>query len=286
MSISRYDGARRGEYTIGELSRLYGIGTDAIRYYERKGILEPVRGENGYRYYSARSIWRMNVIRNLRSLDFPVERIRDYFQNRTARTTEELLREELALVEARMEELECLRSSVQGQLDTLDYVRQLPLETVRLRTLPCRRAFALYREHSLDEETDLLMKELAERSCGRIDVIGNSRMAAIISPEEGGAAFRGAMIFDDQGDTQLPEGDWLSVFYAGPTASREHLALLREHAARKGLKLREPFLEIIWQDIHTSDNPAEFISEVQAPVEREGRSAPGTEGAVPAPDRG
>ena len=36
-------------YTIGEIARIYHIGTDTIRYYERKGLLEPVRGENGYR---------------------------------------------------------------------------------------------------------------------------------------------------------------------------------------------------------------------------------------------
>lgn len=271
MSVSRYDGRRRGEYTIGELSKLYGIGTDSIRYYERKGILEPVRGENGYRYYSARSIWRMNVIMNLRSLDFPVERIRNYFRNRTARATEELLREELSLVEARMEELERLRTSVRGQLETLEEVKGLPLEQVRLCELPRRRAFALYRDHSLDEETDLLMKELAERNRGRIDVIGNSRMAAILASGEEGPAFRGAMIFDEQGDVELPAGSWLSVCYCGPTASRAHLAVLREHAARRGLTLREPFLEVIWQDIHTSADPAEFVSEVQAFAGGQGR---------------
>lgn len=220
MSISRYDGVRRGEYTIGELSRLYHIGTDSIRYYERKGILQPVRGENGYRYYSARSIWRMNVIRNLRSLDFPVERIRAYFQNRTARTTEDLLREELSLVEARLAELEELRQSVQEQLEVLDEVKRVPLEEVRLCELPQRRAFAVYRPHSLDEETDLLMKQLAERSRGRINVIGNSRMAAIIAPEEESFLFRGAMILDEEGDMCSPPGAGCpSSTRAPPTAA-------------------------------------------------------------------
>ena len=72
MAIGGDRGSRpRGTYTIGEIAELYHIGTDSIRYYERKGLLEPVRGENGYRYYSAQSIWRMNVIRSRWSASVP-----------------------------------------------------------------------------------------------------------------------------------------------------------------------------------------------------------------------
>ena len=35
-------------YKISEISRLYGIGADSLRYYERAGIITPKRGENGY----------------------------------------------------------------------------------------------------------------------------------------------------------------------------------------------------------------------------------------------
>ena len=144
-------------YTIGEIAKLYHIGTDSIRYYERKGLLEPIRGENGYRYYDARCIWRMNVIRSMRSLGVPVERICTYFQKRTAQTTEEMLREEMLLIRTRMNELEQLQESVQQQLELLDYVKKIPFERVLRRTLPDRRAFQIIRPHSLDEGTDLLM---------------------------------------------------------------------------------------------------------------------------------
>ena len=32
-------------YRIGEISRLYGVGPDSLRYYEELGILKPHRGE-------------------------------------------------------------------------------------------------------------------------------------------------------------------------------------------------------------------------------------------------
>ena len=36
-------------YTIGEIAKMYHLGVDTLRYYEEKGILEPIRGQNGYR---------------------------------------------------------------------------------------------------------------------------------------------------------------------------------------------------------------------------------------------
>ena len=241
MAIGGNGGSRpRGTYTIGEIAELYHIGTDSIRYYERKGLLEPVRGENGYRYYSAQIIWRMNVIRSLRDLGFPVERIGAYLRDRTLENTEEMLREEQRMIQDRLRELRKLRASVDQQLELLEYIKGLTYETVVRRTLPDRRAFQILRPHSLDEETDLLMKQLAERSNGRVEVVGSNWMAELISPEEGGALFQGTLMFDRRGDVTVPGGDYLSVFYRGPMDSRRHLDQIRRYAGERGLTLLPP----------------------------------------------
>lgn len=39
-------------FKIGEIAKLYHIGTDSLRYYEKLGILTPKRSENDYRLYS------------------------------------------------------------------------------------------------------------------------------------------------------------------------------------------------------------------------------------------
>ena len=62
-------------YTISEISRLYGIGVDSLRYYERIGALSPRRGENNYRLYSLKDIYRLNIIRDLLTLGFSVKQI-------------------------------------------------------------------------------------------------------------------------------------------------------------------------------------------------------------------
>ena len=47
-------------FKIGEISKLYGIGADSLRYYEKIGILRPERSESGYRHYSLQDIWKLN----------------------------------------------------------------------------------------------------------------------------------------------------------------------------------------------------------------------------------
>ena len=51
-------------FKIGEISKLYNIGVDSIRYYEEIGLIKPERSNSGYRYYSIHDIWRLNVIRD------------------------------------------------------------------------------------------------------------------------------------------------------------------------------------------------------------------------------
>lgn len=99
-------------YTIGEISKIYQIGTDSLRYYEKLGILSPRRGANGYRIYGLDDLWKLNVIRDLRRLDFPMEKIRNYMQNRSIESTRTLLEEELGLIEEHMKALEKLKENV------------------------------------------------------------------------------------------------------------------------------------------------------------------------------
>ena len=41
-------------YTIGQLSKLAGVSTRTLRYYEDQGLLASARDKNGYRRYSSR----------------------------------------------------------------------------------------------------------------------------------------------------------------------------------------------------------------------------------------
>lgn len=59
---------------IGTLARQLGSTPEAIRYYERNGLLpEPARTSNGYRDYTEQDASRLRLLIGLRELDLPLD---------------------------------------------------------------------------------------------------------------------------------------------------------------------------------------------------------------------
>ena len=103
-------------FKIGEISRIYDIGVDSIRYYEEIGIIKPERSESGYRLYSIHDIWRLNVIRDLRSIGFTMEQIRKYLENHNTASSLKLLEEEQEAIQKQMLKLQKLQDVYKRQL--------------------------------------------------------------------------------------------------------------------------------------------------------------------------
>lgn len=47
------NGREEKEYLIGDVSRIVGMSRDALRFYEKKGVIRSQKKENGYRYFSS-----------------------------------------------------------------------------------------------------------------------------------------------------------------------------------------------------------------------------------------
>ena len=66
---------------IGALSRLTGVSIDAIRYYERRGVLpRATRTESNYRLFPPESVDRLAMVRRLQDVGFTLEEIIDALQ--------------------------------------------------------------------------------------------------------------------------------------------------------------------------------------------------------------
>ena len=113
------DHFRRRLFKIGEISRLFGIGLDSIRYYEKMGILKPVRDkENNYRLYTVEDIRKMTMIRELLSLNFSLKQIGEFENRRNLANTISLLRQELLKVDESILKLYETRASIQSRLNS------------------------------------------------------------------------------------------------------------------------------------------------------------------------
>lgn len=254
-------------YTIGELAKLYGLGVDSIRYYEEKGLLSPIRGENGYRYYNLASIWRMSTITDLRGLGFSVEQIGKYFENHNAAAADELLTRELDVIDGKIAELQKLKNTVARQRSTLRFARKCVSEVVNIIEIEPRKAIEIRQNYSADEEMDVLMERLISTNGDDLYIIGNNQIASVMADEGSDYIYKAAWLFDENGNVEIEGGKYLSVYYSGKGGAVEHARLLREYAYEHGIKIVKPFIDIIWIDIHSSSDPSEHIYEMQVRIE-------------------
>lgn len=74
---------------IGEIADFFGISRKAIRLYEKKGILKPVKvdASNGYRYYSAQQVQQLNALLELKSFGFSLDEIKMILDGKTAKAS-------------------------------------------------------------------------------------------------------------------------------------------------------------------------------------------------------
>ena len=62
--------------TIGKIAGLSGLSTDAIRYYEREGLVEPQRKSGaGYRLYDDSAVRRLHFIKQAQHCGFSLAEI-------------------------------------------------------------------------------------------------------------------------------------------------------------------------------------------------------------------
>lgn len=255
-------------YKIGEISKLYNIGTDSLRYYEELGILKPERGENGYRMYHLHDLWRLNVIRDLRELGFPMEKIKEYLSGRSLASTEQMLQEELDIIGEKMNALSALRTNIEERLETIHDAMRQPLGVIEEKDIPPRRCHTIHRGYHEDMEMDMLMKQLVNKDKEKLYIIGNNRIGSVIPYEsvlEGRFRhYTDVFIIDKNGPGLIEGGRYLSVSYSGDSAQNSlYIPMLLDYAGEHGLVPCGPVLELLWSDIHQSQDQEEHITELQ-----------------------
>ena len=111
---------------VGEIAKRTGASTRAIRYYERAGLLQSTRRDNGYREFGSSAVERVRAIRDLLATGFTIEDIVSLSSCLPAadancgEQTAALYRRKLEAVETQMRTLRELRARLRERLEALD----------------------------------------------------------------------------------------------------------------------------------------------------------------------
>ncbi|MCQ2447880.1 MAG: MerR family transcriptional regulator [Oscillibacter sp.] len=106
--------------TIKEVSKIYDIPIDTLRYYERVGMIPPVhRTSSGIRDYQETDINWVQLAKCMRSAGLPVEAMAEY--RRLFELGNETIPDRLHLLEQQRETLLAQRRAIDEMLDKLNY---------------------------------------------------------------------------------------------------------------------------------------------------------------------
>ncbi len=124
--------ARRTSMKIGEVSQASGIGIEALRFYERSGLLgTPARTNSGYRMYDEGVLERLAFIKKAQTLGFSLEEIKKIIRDAQSGASpcdevREIVRLRLEELDEKMREMQRYRRELAKTLEEWDEVGRAP----------------------------------------------------------------------------------------------------------------------------------------------------------------
>jgi MerR family copper efflux transcriptional regulator len=122
----------RSSLKIGEVSQASGIGIEALRFYERSGLLgKPVRSMSGYRLYDEGVLERLSFIKKAQTLGFSLDEIGRIIKDASNGASpcddvREIVRRRLTEIDERMREMRRYRKELAQTLEEWDKVGRAP----------------------------------------------------------------------------------------------------------------------------------------------------------------
>ncbi len=102
---------------IGNLAQVSGVSCDTLRFYEKLGLIRAARGSNGYRCYVPETVQLVAYIRTAQKLGFSLAEIGEnmpalWEAEDSSAAVAHLLREKVGTIDARIKELQALRTEL------------------------------------------------------------------------------------------------------------------------------------------------------------------------------
>lgn len=107
---------------IGQLADAVGVSVETVRYYERRGLLDPpMRTDAGYRQYDAADVARLQFLLRAKELGFTLVEISELFGASSTEDVAAAVRAKLTSIETQIGELAETRCRLRQLIDQCDH---------------------------------------------------------------------------------------------------------------------------------------------------------------------
>lgn len=254
-------------YKIHEISKLYNIGVDSLRYYEEIGILHPTRDQNNYRQYTTSDIYRLNMIRDLRGLGLSMKHIAAYLEHRTIENTLSFMNQEEAIIDEKIKSLQGLKKDIQKRKDALQKSYEITFDDIKKLHFDKRRCVRLATS-PIQSDIEYQLIKLSKEYEENIFAIANFHTGCFIDINDVQNPHPNSVfIIGDTLSTYeflLPEGDYLTLWYQGERDHHyEHLQEMIAYCKKHHYEILGEAMEFYIIDVHETTIKDEYITELQ-----------------------
>ncbi|WP_156404369.1 MerR family transcriptional regulator [Peribacillus frigoritolerans] len=113
----------QNKLSIGEMAKLRGVTVDTLRHYDKIGLLKPfhIDPETGYRYYSISQYEVLGTIRELRSIGFSLEEIKQFLTDRNVKKSVQSLQKSMANIQEEIKKLQGIHNILMTRLYNIEH---------------------------------------------------------------------------------------------------------------------------------------------------------------------
>lgn len=270
-------------FRIGDMARLFNLSAGSIRHYERLKMLTPeyIDEKTGYRYYSPKQFEIFNAIRYLRTLDMPLEEIKDFLNNKDVETIEEKLLHQKKVVAEKQKELLRIEKKIDNRLRQLKEARNCIFDTPELVLCPACRIFCVNEPIKVNNYHDMEMptSKLAKAQNEAVVFLGKVGVGISSEHLEQGSFDKYDCIFLllEDGDVfeenviDLPKQTCVRIRFNGShTEAPMRYRMLMNYISENGFTTDGYSREITVIDYGITNNTEKFVTEIIIPVKKQG----------------
>ncbi|MCY6356342.1 MerR family transcriptional regulator [Clostridium sp. ZS2-4] len=110
----------KDNYSINQVAKIFNITTNKIRYYEKKGLLEPLRDVNNeYRKFNDEDIMKLQAILLYRSIGLSIKDIKDIMTNSSNSNYLNHFNNQWQIINNEIDRLNTIRTSLESIIDNI-----------------------------------------------------------------------------------------------------------------------------------------------------------------------
>lgn len=267
-------------FTIGEISKIFGINPKTLRYYDEIHLFKPIFTDSitGYRYYSSDQFEQLNTINYLKVLEMPLKDIKKHLDNRSINYINELLKKQKLLTEQRINSLLAVQKKIDLRINFLDSLKDIKLDKIEEISFQARSVYYLKTDIKNNFDIELSIKKLE-----KLENINNGvfigKVGLSLNKEniinENFDNYNGIFILIEDDEVKNPntktfeKGIYVTLSFRGTHKEAPlHYKTLLEYIKLMNYKIIGDSFERTLIDFALTDDISEYITEIQIPIKK------------------